>query len=157
MPIKSPRGVNLLQGELFSLLGVVASGATAGTNGTAVIYQGERSRILVVLDLTAAGVDANDTLDVYVDVSIDGTIWMNAIHFAQMLGTGGAKRYFAVLDPSNPGTSAIDVTSDAAAGVVRPGLFGAQARGRYVIVDPTGANAAFSFTLAAYAMGGPWG
>jgi hypothetical protein len=83
---------------------------------------------------------------VYVDIlAPDGATWLNAIHFPQCIGSGGAKKYYAVLDSAAPGTSTIDVTSDASAGVVRPALFGKKVRARHTFVD---ADADGSFTFA---------
>ncbi|MCX6069448.1 MAG: hypothetical protein NTU91_01110, partial [Chloroflexi bacterium] len=98
----------------------------------------------------------DDTLDVFVDVlAPDLTTWLNAIHFTQVLGNGGAKKFFAVLDPSNPGTAVIDASADAAAAAVRPALFGPQLRGRYTVVDPGWGAASFTFSLRLYATGYP--
>lgn len=156
MGLKGPRGVELLQGEVLTLFASAARGVGVNQAGIAAIVQGERSRFLVLLDVTAAATDANDTLDVFVDVlAPDGLTWLNAIHFTQCVGSGGAKKYFAVLDPSAPGTSVIDATADAAAAAVRPALFGPQLRGRYTVVDPGAGVASFTFSLRAYATGYP--
>lgn len=60
------------------------------------------SELIAVLDVTAAGTDAGDTLDVYIDECVDGVgdQWVNIIHFTQILGNGGAKRYAAALRPA---------------------------------------------------------
>jgi len=142
----------LPSGEDITLAASAARGATAGTNGTAVAIDGSRRRFIVLIEFTAKATDANDTCDVYVDVLI-GSTWINAIHFTQALGNGtDAAKEFAILDPANPGTSAINVTSDASSGAVRPAAFGSQMRARWVIVDPTGANASFTFSVIAYAV-----
>jgi len=156
MTIKGPRGVELIQGETLTLFASAARGAGVAQTGTAAIVQGERSRFCLLLDVTAAASEGTDTLDVYVDVlAADAATWLNAVHFTQVLGNGGAKKFFAVLDPSNPGTAVIDVTADAAAGAVRPALFGAQLRGRYTIVDGGGVAASFTFSVTGYAVGHP--
>jgi hypothetical protein len=154
MSVISKRGVDLIQGESLTLFASAARGASAGTNGTPVEVQGERPRYVVLLNITAAATEGTDTLDVYVDVlGPDAATWLNAIHFTQAIGTGGAKKFWAVLDPSNPGTAVVDVTTDAAASVVRPSLFGSQIRGRYVEVDAGGAASSFTFALTVYAAG----
>jgi hypothetical protein len=153
MTLKGPRGVELIQGETLVLFASAARGAGVAQTGTAAEVYGERSRFVALLDVTAAATEVTDTLDVYVDVlAPDAATWLNAIHFTQVLGNGGAKKFFAVLDPSNPGTAVIDVTSDAAAAAVRPALFGPQYRGRYTIVDAGGAAAGFTFSLRLYAV-----
>lgn len=152
MPSKGPRGVELLQGETFTLASSAARTATAGTNGTAVFFGGERKRLVVLLNVTAAGTEVDDTLDVYIDHSFDNATWFNGGNMTRVLGNGGAKKFFAVFDPSAPGTSAIDVTSDAASGAIRPSTFGAYIRARWIIVDAGGTAASFTFSVTGYAV-----
>jgi hypothetical protein len=151
MVLKSGRGVNLIQGELITLLASAAQGVTLGTNGTAVYVGGERHRLGVLLNVTAAASEITDLLDVYVDVSPDNAKWMNAIRFTRVLGNGGAVSFFAVLDPSNPPATVTDTTTDALAGVVRPSLFGAYYRARWVLFDGGGAAAGFTFAVTMWA------
>ena len=136
-----------------ALLTLAASAArTADGTGTAVTGLGWRKRYVVLLDITASATDAADTLDVYVDVSLDGSTWLNAIHFTQQAGDGAAAKEYAVLDPSSPGTATIAVTSDAASGAVRPSLFGPQMRARWVIADAgTPGDQSHTFSVVAYA------
>jgi hypothetical protein len=156
MTLKGPRGVELIQGETLVLFASAARGAGVNQAGTAVEVYGERSRFLALLDVTAAASEGTDTLDVFVDVlAPDAATWLNAVHFTQVLGNGGAKKFFAVLDPSNPGTAVIDVSADAAAAAARPALFGPQLRGRYTVVDGGGVAASFTFSLRLYATGYP--
>jgi hypothetical protein len=150
MPIKGPRGAELLEGEVFTLYPSTVTTAVVGALGTAVVFQGERQRFALLLDVTAAAAAANDTLDVYVDCLISGTTWINAVHFTQVLGNGGALKRYATLDPTNPGTADILVTTDATSGVVRPGIFGQQMRARWTVVNGTGAS--FTFAVTGYAV-----
>lgn len=127
--------------------------AAAGTvNGTAVTGLGAFRQAMLLLSVTAAATDANDTLDVYIDTSPDGgTTWVNCIHFTQVVGNGGAVKHWAVLDPGgSPGTSTIAATSDAAAGAVRPSMFCDQLRVRHVTVDPAGSNMSFTFSVVGF-------
>jgi len=149
MSVKGPRGVELLQGEVLTLAALAAR--TAGANGTAVYVGGERKRFIVVNNITVSATDAADTLDVYVDVSMDNITWHNAIHFTQQAGNGAARTEYAVLDPSNPGVSVINVTADAAAAAVRPALFGPYMRARWAIVDSGDANQSHTFSVIVYA------
>lgn len=136
------------EGGAFTL--AASAARTSGANGTAVVVGGWR-RAVVLLSVTASATDAGDTLDVYVDMlAPDGATWLNAIHFAQQAGAGAAKKEFAVLDTSNPGTASIAVTADAAAGAVRPALFGPQLRARWVIVDSGDGNSSHTFAVTAY-------
>lgn len=148
----SGAGLGVLQvGTLGELITLAASAArTASANGTAVTGLGWRNRYIVLFDLTVADTDAGDTLDVYIDVSLDGSTWLNAVHFTQIIGTDAASKRYAVLDPSAPGTAEILVTADAAAGVVRPSLFGPQMRARWAIVDAGTDDASFTFSVVAY-------
>ncbi len=149
---KSERGVNLEQGESIILLASAARGATAGTNGAGQYIGGERRRYIFILSVSAAATDVTDTLDVYVDWSLDDSTYFNGGHFTQCLGNGGVKKYYMVFDPSAPGTSVIDMTSDAASGAVRPALFGPYVRTRWIIVDPGAGAASFTFAVTGYAL-----
>ena len=145
------RGTDLTQGETFTL--AASAARTTGANGSWVFFGGERSRFAFLLDITASATDAGDTLDVYIDVSFDGTNSAgNAVHFTQHAGNGAAAKEIAVLDASNPGTSVVVVTSDAAAAAVRPALFGAYYRARWAIVDSGDANSSATFSVTGYAV-----
>lgn len=149
----SERGVNLDQGELITLKASGAVTETAGTNGTSVYIGGERRRYIFLLNVTAAATEVGDTLDVYVDWSFDNSTYINGGHFTQVLGNGGVKKYYMVFDPSAPGTSVIDATSDAASAAVRPALFGPYVRTRYVVVEANAnANSSFTFSVTGYAL-----
>ena len=137
-------------GEALTLLASAARLVTAGANGTAVAI-GRFKRLLVLLNVTASLTDAGDTLNVYVDVTPDGSTWLNAIHFTQKAGNTAAIKEWAVLDPTQGAATVTDVTADAASGVVRPSLFGVQARVRWVIVEGVGAGvASHTFSVVAY-------
>ena len=133
-------------------LAVKASAAeTTSTNGTAVAC-GQYKRFAVLLDVTALATDVGDTLDVFIDMSPDGgTTWINAAHFDQVVGTGSAEKQWAVLDSAAPGTSVVDVTSDAAEEAVRPYVFGSHIRYRSTIVDAGDANVSFTYAVTAFA------
>ncbi len=124
----------------------------ASGNGTSVFIGGERKRFIVVNAITASATAAGDTADVYVDFSLDGTTWYNAVHFTQQAGNGAARTEYAVLDPSAPGAATIDVTTDAASGVVLPSLFGPYMRARWVLVDGGGGDTSHTFSVIAYAI-----
>lgn len=149
MSVKGPRGVELSQGEVITLAALTAR--TAGANGTAVFVGGERKRFIVINRITVSAADAGDTLDVYVDFSLDNSVWHNAIHFTQQAGTGAARTEYAVLDPTTPGTAVIDVTTDAAAAAVRPALFGPYMRARWAIVDSGDGDQSHTFSVIVYA------
>ena len=136
---------------LYTLANLTAATTTAGTNSTAVSIGGYWKRAVIQLSETASGVDAADTLDVYVDLSLDGASWIPAIHFTQKAGNAAASTEIAILDPSNPGTDTVVVTSDPAAAKVRPAAFGLQMRERHVIVNGAGGNApSHTYSVKAY-------
>ncbi len=120
---------------------------TADGNGVPVTGLGYGKRYLLLCDIIDSAHEAGDTLDVYVDVSLDGSTWLNAVHFTQQAGNGAARKEFAVLDPSNPGAVVVDVTADAIAGAVRPALFGLQMRARWVIADSGDGDSAHTFRV----------
>lgn len=151
MTIKGLRGVELSSGETFTLFASAARTASAGTNGTAVYLGGERRRFIILLDTTVCDTEGTDTCDVYVDWSFDDSTYYNAGHFTQRVGTDSATKEFMILDSTTPGTAVIDVTSDATSGVVRPQVFGAYIRARYVIVDGGGTAASFTFSVTGWA------
>lgn len=130
-----------------------ASGAQTATPGTetgdAVKFQRIYAEGIFILDVTALADDVDDTLDVYIDTSYDGGIsWVNIIHFTQVLGNGTAKKEVAHIDEHT--TSIINVTADAASGAVRALELGDRVRYRSTVVDPTGADASFTFSLLMY-------
>ncbi len=148
--MKGPRGVELLQGETITL--AASAARTANGSATGVFIGGERRRFVVVNAITASATAAADTLDVFVDFSLDDTTYYNAIHFTQQAGDGAARTEFATLDPANPGTAVVNITADAAAAAVRPALFGSYMRARWEAVDGGGADTSHTFSVIAYAV-----
>lgn len=135
-------------GEVFTL--AASAARTQSANGSAIAV-GHRRRFMILCSITASATDAGDTLDAYVDVSPDGgTTWLNAVHFTQQAGNGAARKEIAILDPSNPGTAVVNVTSDASAGVVRPAAFGSFMRARWAIADSGDGNSSHTFSVTAY-------
>ncbi len=136
-----------------SSMTLAASAArVASGNGASAFVGGEHKRFIVVNAIMASATAAGDTADVYVDFSLDGTTWYNAVHFTQQAGNGAARPEYAVLDPSAPGAVTIDVTTDAASGVTRPSLFGPYLRARRVLVDGGGGDTSHTFSVIAYAI-----
>lgn len=150
MPVLHDADINRGLGREATLATVTtATGAIAlGVNGLAVytpplIYGAAEFD----LNLTAAATEVGDLLDVYVDTSMDGgTLWINIVHFTQLLGNGGAKRETMAINPrANVGTAPINTAADLAAAGVRH-IIGSQYRVRYQQVDAN-ANAVFTFTV----------
>ena len=127
------------------LLASSAQTAT-GTGSPVVLLEGLGSLVLQ-LDVTAAATDVGDTLDAYVQTTIDGVNWIDVYHFTQVLGNGGAKRYFGKLIADVALTEFENGASlGAAAGRA---ILGDQYRVRWAIVDAGTANASFTFSVTA--------
>lgn len=135
-------------GREFTLATLAATVGALSVTGSTVTPNLIHSIAVFDLDVTAAATAAGDTLDVYVDTSLDGgTSWRNIVHFTQLLGDGGVKRETMTINPGgNVGTAPLNTAADAASAGVRH-LLGSQYRARYVQVDATTQNAGFAFTL----------
>lgn len=106
-------------------------------------------RGLFLLDLTAAATDVGDTLDVYIQSSVDGTTWDDFIHFTQMLGNGGAKKFTAAWNGEITPTTAMGAPADAALSAgVKQGPIGPNLRVKWVVVDAD-VDCSFTFTIKA--------
>jgi hypothetical protein len=136
----------------------ILESAARTVSGTAVVTQLanlERvTRAIIFLDVTVAATDAADTLDVYLQHSIDGTIYDDFVHFTQVLGNGSAKQFFAEWSATASPESELHAPQDAgiAAGVLQ-GPAGATWRLKWVIVDgaPGSADQSFTFSVSLYA------
>lgn len=145
-----PKAMVAGAGGITLLAAAQRTTAVANSAGATVAGVDKYRRIVVLCNITASDGAVGDTLDVYVDVSLDGTKWLNAVHFTQQAGNGAARAEYAVLDPANPGTSVVNVTSDAAAGAVRPAAWGPYIRGRYTLVDAGAHGQNHTFSLTAW-------
>lgn len=103
-----------------------------------------------VLDVTSAASAVDDTLDVYVQTKLDGTNWVDVVHFTQVLGNGGAKRYVAKLAPAAQAQAEFENGTALGAAAVRH-LAGDEWRVRAVIANGAGTHL-FSFTVTACPM-----
>lgn len=139
--------------DVFNVRTLVASAARTaaapGSPSTAIRLPFPPSAIAFVLDLTAAAADVGDTLDVFVQTKLDGTNWVDVVHFTQILGNGGAKRYIAKIAAGDALTEFENGTSLGAAAVRN--LLGDEWRVRWAIVDGD-ANASFTFSVTAIPM-----
>ena len=127
--------------------------STATTqNGTGIKLQRKYSELVVVLDVTAAADDVDDTLNVFVDTSFDGgTTWVNIGHFTEILGNGGAKKYIMAFK-ANPitGSNAVPLGDDQSDNAALQIGFGDQLRYRAVTVDPTGTDIAITYSVTGF-------
>jgi len=139
--------------QVITLFDVTADTVAHTVDGVAYALPAQAGRVIALLNVTAIATEVGDTLSVYVDFSLDGTIWYNAARLTTVLGTDvEPKRYMAILDPANPGTVTFDVSADCSAGAQKPACIGPFIRGRYVTVDAGTANLSATFTLKAACM-----
>ncbi len=130
---------------------VAVSGAGVGSvTGGAIVVGSGFGQLEVLLALTDADNDVDDTLNIFVDSSPDGgTTWVNIIHFTEILGNGANTLNFVAISPRIGAATEENVTTDVAAGGTPRPFIGDRLRVRYVIVDPTGADASFDFIVTA--------
>ena len=125
----------------------------AGTvNGAAILLQQNTRGFIFVLDVTAAAAAVGDTLDVKIQTKLDGpngATWTDVVHFTQILGNGGAKRFFAKVVGA-PSAEAMfeDHANALAAGSIK-NLFGDQFRYTSTVVDGGAHGQSFTFSVTA--------
>lgn len=99
------------------------------------------------LNLTAAATDVGDTLNVYVQTTLDGgSTWTDVVAFTQCLGNGGAKRHVAKIG-AEAATTMFENAAALAAGSIRS-IIGDAWRVRWDITDGD-ADASFTFSVTA--------
>ncbi len=130
---------------------ILVSSAARTTSGTAAVT-GNFANMLgaaFLLTVSAAATDVGDTLDVYVQSSTDGgTTWDDFVHFTQVLGNGGAKKYQAYWTSLMAPETELGAPADGtlAAGV-KQGPVGSNLRVKWVIVDSGTLNVSFTFRV----------
>lgn len=124
--------------------------ATAGDQTDAVKLPAYVNGFAFVVDLTVTEDDVDDTLNLFIQTKIDGANWVDVVHFTEMLGNGNAKRYVAKI-MANTAQAEFETGAALGAAAIRH-LFGDTWRARWVIVDPTGSDAAFTFSITAMPM-----
>ncbi len=109
------------------------------------------------LTVSAAATEVGDTLDVYIQHSVDdGVTYDDFIHFTQVLGNGGAKKFVARWNPIGAAPEAeLAAPQDAtmSAGVLQQPI-GPNLRIKWAITDASTDNASFTFGVAAALMKG---
>jgi hypothetical protein len=127
-----------------------AARTASGTSTLAPPFGGDFKAAVFLLSVTAAATDVGDTLDVYLQSSVDGgTTWDDFAHFTQVLGNGGAKKYLATWTSLVSPESELKANADAAlaAGVLQ-GPVGSPWRVKWVIADAGTVNVSFTFSLS---------
>lgn len=133
------------------MLTLVASAARIASGNSGVLALANFALVkaaLFILDVTVAATAAGDTLDVYIQHTVDGTNWDDFVHFTQVLGNGGAKRFQAQWLRDLAPTSAQRALVDAAlAAGVAHGPVGDQWRVKWVVA--TASAPSFTFSVGA--------
>ena len=142
----TPRAIS----RATTLATVTTAAGAVNTNSSGVRIPEWEHGVVFTLDVTAAATDAGDTLDVTVQSLVDGTNWLDILHFTQILGNGGALRFSRKILASSAEATDINHATALAAGDERHFL-GDAYRVKYVQAD-VNVNAAFTFSVSALAM-----
>lgn len=134
------------------LLAPVTTTAGAKTNiaSTPVSIPGTWNAMAFVLDVSAAATAVGDTLNVKVQVRLDGTNWLDVCAFTEVLGNGGAKRHFGKIN-ADTAQAMFENGAVLSAGAVR-NMLGESWRVLYTQVDDATQDAAFTFSVVACPM-----
>lgn len=127
-----------------------SSTETANGNSSSVRLPNAPNGMAFVLDVTSAGTDAGDTLDVKVQTKLDGSNWVDVVAFSQITGDGGAKRYVGKVT-GGQSESMFEDSSSLAAGSVR-NLLGDAFRVSWTIADSGDGDQSFTFSVSAIPM-----
>ena len=102
-----------------------------------------------LLNVISAATDAGDLLDVYIQDSPDGvTTWNDFVRFTQVIGSGGAKKYVAIVNCEIAPSTAMGAPQDGVMSAgVRAGPICPLIRAKWVITDAGSDNAAFDFGI----------
>lgn len=137
--------------DAITLLASTTTAAGAvDSQGAAVYLPGMVRAYGFVLDLTNAATDVGDTLDVKVQTKIDGTNWLDVVHFTQILGNGSNTLRFIEKCAARPAFAGFEVGTALTAGNVRD-LLGDVWRVKYDQVDAD-TDASFTFSVTACPM-----
>jgi len=136
----------------YDVVTVLAATTTAAgavdTAGSAVPLPSMVNALVFILNVTAAATDAADTLDVGIETKLDGSNWVDAVAFTQVLGNGGALKHIAKIEAGT--AQAMFKDAALAAGSTR-NLLGDEWRVTWVQVDAD-SDASFSFSVTAMPM-----
>lgn len=137
--------------DATTLLASTTETATDNNQATPVKLASLANGFVFVLDVTAAATEAGDLLDVFVQTKADGTNFVDVVHFTQVLGNGGAKRFYAKINADVVMTEFENATALGAAAV--RDIIGDEWAIRWAITDvATTGNASFTFSVIACPM-----
>lgn len=134
--------------DATTLLASAAQTATS-TGEAAVRMAGMVNAFAFTMDVTVDEQTAADLLDVFVQTKLDGTNWVDVVHFPQHAGDDGAKRYIEKVAAS-PAFAGFENGAALGAGAVRD-LVGDEWRVRFTVVDDSG-SASITFSVIACPM-----
>ena len=130
----------------------IANDADVGT----AVYIGDWDKLQVILNfVSTASAEVADTLDIDIEMSMDGVAWYSVGGFTQLLGNGSAKREIMTFvpggRPTDPDAYLVGST-DAGATVVREHLVGRWIRYVAAITDDTAQNLSMVVSVTAMLM-----
>lgn len=134
--------------ELLPSASRVASGTAVLTGAGPLKDWTSVRRATFMLDVTVAGSLVGDLLDVFLQSSPDGgTTWDDFVHFTQVLGNGGAKKFLAYWSREVVPETEIAAPADGtlAAGV-KQGPTSSELRAKWIIANGGGTHD-FTFKL----------
>lgn len=124
-----------------------SSARTSSLNGSTFQVPINAQAGYFVLDMTTALKDSGDLLDAYIQMMVDGTNWIDVVHFTQVPGnTSGAKRYIAKINQAVALSEFENATALSAASVRN--IIGAFVRAKWVITPDGDSPADHSFTFS---------
>ena len=126
---------------------------TCAANVADIYYVGDYDNLVVIIDKSASGVAAGDTLEIVLDGSWDGVNFYNMGESSAMAGNVNVivemmqfRKGGIVADED----AILSLTADAGAGVTRPSMCPPFLRITYTLTDGGGADTTHTFGIIAY-------
>ncbi len=141
-------GITLLASGVRTASGTAVVGGEGATSNTATLDISRLHGLVVQLNVSAAATVVGDTLNVYLQHSVDGAVTFDDfVSFTQVLGNGGTKLLIAQWERDVTPTTPLHAQSDGtlAAGVLQ-GPVGDDLRLKWTIA---GASPSFTFSVLA--------
>lgn len=110
---------------------------------------GVEHELTIVFKSVNNDTDAGDTCDAYIDGRFPDGTTVNLIHFPQVTGTTADVAYAATLTRAIAAATIVDVTSDAAANVIRALGFPLKLKARVVTVNTSTNDETFTVSISA--------
>lgn len=142
--------VGRLAGDGPGVTELVASGARTADGNGSTVYMPMAQSFAFVLDQTVAASAVDDTCDVFIQTMLDGTNWVDVVHFTQTLGNGTDAQRFIAKISAHIATAEFENATALGAAAVRH-LMGDAWRARWAIVTGAGTHS-FTFSVTAIPM-----